>query len=126
MSSLYLSETRLPLPLLFRRHSSGEIKNLASVSSSPLPAFGTVVDEGHPRLKKFVIAPYDRRYRGSGHAVQIVQRHHFASHLKEWQLFALRRNFFAFPRRVGGLSITTEFKSFPESSNIPVYSFRFL
>ncbi|EXB60466.1 Potassium channel KAT3 [Morus notabilis] len=63
MSSPYLSETRSPLPLLFRRHSSGEMKNLASVSSSLLPAFGTVVDEGHPRLKKFVIAPYDRRYR---------------------------------------------------------------
>ncbi|KAH9761003.1 Potassium channel KAT3 [Citrus sinensis] len=57
------SETRSPLPLLFRRHSSGEIKNLASVSSSLLPAFGTVVDEGHLRLKKYVIAPYDYRYR---------------------------------------------------------------
>ncbi|POO03770.1 Voltage dependent potassium channel [Trema orientale] len=58
------SETRSPLPLLFRRHSSGEIiKNLASVSSSLLPAFGTVVDEGHLHLKKYVIAPYDRRYR---------------------------------------------------------------
>ncbi|CAL8996714.1 unnamed protein product [Prunus brigantina] len=52
-----------PLPLLFRRRSSGEIRNLASVSSSILPAFGTVVDEGHLQLKKFVIAPYDRRYR---------------------------------------------------------------
>ncbi|PON65603.1 Voltage dependent potassium channel [Parasponia andersonii] len=58
------SETRSPLPLLFRRHSSVEIiKNLASVSSSLLPAFGTVVDEGHIHLKKYVIAPYDRRYR---------------------------------------------------------------
>ncbi|XP_008219833.1 PREDICTED: potassium channel KAT3 [Prunus mume] len=52
-----------PLPLLFRRRSSGEIRNLASVSSSILPAFGTVVDEEHLQLKKFVIAPYDRRYR---------------------------------------------------------------
>ncbi|KAF3446014.1 hypothetical protein FNV43_RR11192 [Rhamnella rubrinervis] len=57
------SETRSPLPLLFRRRSSGEIKNLASVSSSLLPAFGTVVDEGHVQLRKYVIAPYDRRYR---------------------------------------------------------------
>ena len=57
------SETRPPLPLLFRRHSSSEIKNLTSVSSSLLPAFGTVVDEGHLQHKKYVIAPYDRRYR---------------------------------------------------------------
>ncbi|ONI34141.1 hypothetical protein PRUPE_1G464600 [Prunus persica] len=57
------TETTSPLPLLFRRRSSGEIRNLASVSSSILPAFGTVVDEGHLQLKKFVIAPYDRRYR---------------------------------------------------------------
>lgn len=56
------SETRSPLPLLFRRRSSGEVKNLASVSSSLLPAFGTVID-GHLQLKKYVIAPYDRRYR---------------------------------------------------------------
>ncbi|XP_022730435.1 potassium channel KAT3-like [Durio zibethinus] len=52
-----------PLPLLFRRRSSGEMKNLATVSSSLLPAFGTVVDEGYLNLKKYVIAPYDRRYR---------------------------------------------------------------
>ncbi|CAN1837911.1 Potassium channel KAT3 [Linum perenne] len=59
-----MSETRSPLPLLFRRRSSGEIlKNLASVSSSLLPAFGTVVDEGYLHLNKFVIAPYDHRYR---------------------------------------------------------------
>ncbi|KAM0973815.1 potassium channel KAT3-like [Malus sylvestris] len=57
------SATASPLPLLFRRRSSGEIRNLASVSSSILPAFGTVVDEAHLQLKKFVIAPYDRRYR---------------------------------------------------------------
>ncbi|OWM86643.1 hypothetical protein CDL15_Pgr015678 [Punica granatum] len=58
-----MSETRSPLPLLFRRHSSGEMKNLASVSSSLLPAFGTVVNENYLQLKKYVIAPYDRRYR---------------------------------------------------------------
>ncbi|KAM7260458.1 hypothetical protein ACFE04_016199 [Oxalis oulophora] len=55
---------RSPMPLLFRRHSSGDqIKNLASVSSSLLPAFGTVVNEGYLSLNKFIIAPYDRRYR---------------------------------------------------------------
>ncbi|KAG8635848.1 hypothetical protein MANES_16G069300v8 [Manihot esculenta] len=59
-----MSETRSPLPLLFRRRSSSEMmKNLASVSSSLLPAFGTVVDEGYLHLRKYVIAPYDRRYR---------------------------------------------------------------
>lgn len=36
---------------------------MASVSSSLLPAFGTVIDENHLQLKKYVIAPYDRRYR---------------------------------------------------------------
>ncbi|KAF5748236.1 potassium channel KAT3 [Tripterygium wilfordii] len=56
-------ETRSsPLPLLFRRRSSGEIKNLATVSSSLLPAFGTVIDE-RLHLKEYVIVPYDRRYR---------------------------------------------------------------
>ncbi|OAY54336.2 potassium channel KAT3 isoform X2 [Manihot esculenta] len=59
-----MSETRAPLPWLFRRRSSTEMmKNLASVSSSLLPAFGTVVDEGYLQLRKRVIAPYDRRYR---------------------------------------------------------------
>ncbi|XP_031738659.1 potassium channel KAT3 isoform X2 [Cucumis sativus] len=58
-----ISETRSPMPLLFRRHSSGEIKNLTSVSSSLLPAFGTVVNDGYTHLNKFVIVPYDRRYR---------------------------------------------------------------
>ncbi|KAL6216906.1 hypothetical protein ACLB2K_010124 [Fragaria x ananassa] len=61
MSSSFL--TASPLPLLFRRRSSGEIRNLASVSSSILPAFGTVVDDGHLQTKGFVVAPYDRRYR---------------------------------------------------------------
>ncbi|MCD7450199.1 hypothetical protein HAX54_004346 [Datura stramonium] len=62
-SPMPLSETRSPMPLLFRRHSSGEIRNLASLSSSLLPAFGTVMGESSVRLKRFVIAPYDRRYR---------------------------------------------------------------
>jgi hypothetical protein len=58
------SETRSSLPFPFRRRSSGDVtKNLASVSSSLLPAFGTVVDDGYLHLKKYVIAPYDRRYR---------------------------------------------------------------
>ncbi|XP_061963735.1 potassium channel KAT3-like [Populus nigra] len=44
--------------------SSGDVtKNLASVSSSLLPAFGIDVDDGYLHLKKYVIAPYDRRYR---------------------------------------------------------------
>ncbi|KAH8504307.1 hypothetical protein H0E87_011826 [Populus deltoides] len=58
------SETRPPLSLLFRRRSSGDVtKNLASVSSSLLPAFGIDVDDGYLHPKKYVIAPYDRRYR---------------------------------------------------------------
>ncbi|XP_044464837.1 potassium channel KAT3 isoform X2 [Mangifera indica] len=52
-----------PFPLMIRRRSSSDVKNLTSVSSSLLPAFGTVVDDGHLQLKKFVIAPYDYRYR---------------------------------------------------------------
>ncbi|CAH1451632.1 unnamed protein product [Lactuca virosa] len=57
-------ENRSPVPLLYRRHSSGDImNNLASVSSSLLPAFGTVVGGDSPPLRDYVIAPYDRRYR---------------------------------------------------------------
>lgn len=59
-----MSETRSPVPLLYRRRSSGEImRNMASVSSSLLPAFGTVVGDGSPVLHSYIIAPYDRRYR---------------------------------------------------------------
>ncbi|KAK1438219.1 hypothetical protein QVD17_04025 [Tagetes erecta] len=59
-----LSETRSPMPLLYRRNSSGEVlKNIASVSSSLLPAFGTLVGDDSLSLNKYVIAPYDRRYR---------------------------------------------------------------
>ncbi|KAL7187564.1 hypothetical protein ACSBR1_037604 [Camellia fascicularis] len=57
------SETRAPVPLLYRRRSTDDINNLATVSSSLLPAFGTVVGEGSLHLRKYVIAPYDRRYR---------------------------------------------------------------
>ncbi|XP_010249790.1 PREDICTED: potassium channel KAT3 [Nelumbo nucifera] len=63
MSTETESATRSPAPLLVRRYSSnGEIKNLASISSSLLPAFGTVA-EGSVQLRKYIIAPYDRRYR---------------------------------------------------------------
>lgn len=49
---------------LTRRASSLENKYLNAVLSSFLPAFGTRVDdEAHPQLKKYMIAPYDRRYR---------------------------------------------------------------
>ncbi|CAH8377967.1 unnamed protein product [Eruca vesicaria subsp. sativa] len=55
-------EERSPLSLLFRRRSSGDVKNITSVSSSLLPAFGTVV-ENNPSSKFFIVLPYDRRYR---------------------------------------------------------------
>ncbi|CAA0838537.1 Potassium channel KAT3 [Striga hermonthica] len=64
--SAVTSENRSPTPLLYRRHSNGanEMRNLASISSSLLPAFGTVVGEQSTlNLNRFVIAPYDRRYR---------------------------------------------------------------
>ncbi|KAL5975147.1 Potassium channel kat3 [Asimina triloba] len=51
------------LRLRRRASSNGEMRNLATVSSSLLPAFGTLVDEGYPKLRKSIIAPYDRRYR---------------------------------------------------------------
>ncbi|XP_047973159.1 potassium channel KAT3 [Salvia hispanica] len=63
MRSPMTADMRSPVPLLYRRHSSGEIKNLASISSSLLPAFGTIVGENTPTLAKYIIAPYDRRYR---------------------------------------------------------------
>lgn len=63
ISPVGMSETRSPVPLLYRGRSSGEImRNMASVSSSLLPAFGTVVGDGSP-LRTYIIAPYDRRYR---------------------------------------------------------------
>ncbi|KAE8687645.1 Potassium channel AKT1 [Hibiscus syriacus] len=53
-----------PVPLHFLRRPTGDIKNnLASISSSLLPAFGTVIGDAYLPLKKSVIAPYDRRYR---------------------------------------------------------------
>lgn len=57
------AQNRAPLPVLARRRSSGEIR-LTSVSSSLLPAFGTsIVNDGYLNLRKYVIAPFDRRYR---------------------------------------------------------------
>ncbi|XP_013585484.1 PREDICTED: potassium channel KAT3 isoform X2 [Brassica oleracea var. oleracea] len=56
------TEERSPLSLLFRRRSSKDVKNITSVSSSLLPAFGTVVDK-NPSSKPFIVLPYDRRYR---------------------------------------------------------------
>ncbi|MED6180044.1 hypothetical protein PIB30_006532 [Stylosanthes scabra] len=43
--------------------SRSEISHLASVPSSLLPAFGTNFGEGYLNLRKYVIAPYNRRYR---------------------------------------------------------------
>ncbi|XP_026458406.1 potassium channel KAT3-like [Papaver somniferum] len=50
-------------PSMLARRRSGEINNLATLSSSILPAFGTVIDGNYLDLKRFIIAPYDRRYR---------------------------------------------------------------
>ncbi|XP_020099660.1 potassium channel KAT3 isoform X2 [Ananas comosus] len=46
-----------------RVSSSAEIRNLAAVSSGLLTAFVAANDQTLPRLRKHVIAPYDRRYR---------------------------------------------------------------
>ncbi|KAL2504227.1 Potassium channel NtKC1 [Abeliophyllum distichum] len=51
------TETRSPVPLLYRRHSSGEIRNLASISSSLLPAFGTVVESDESLFFLFLPFP---------------------------------------------------------------------
>ncbi|KAL3013753.1 hypothetical protein AAZX31_06G071600 [Glycine max] len=57
----------MSLSSLVRRRSSDEITNSASVSSSLFPAFGTTIFdvEGYSKsnLRKYVIAPYDRRYQ---------------------------------------------------------------
>ncbi|CAH2077177.1 unnamed protein product [Thlaspi arvense] len=57
------SEERSPLSLLFRRKSSKDVRNITSVSSSLLPAFGTVIEDDNPSSKAFIVLPYDRRYR---------------------------------------------------------------
>ncbi|KAJ8512635.1 hypothetical protein OPV22_003069 [Ensete ventricosum] len=57
-------ERRKQKPWLIRRGwSSGQIKSFAALSSSLLPAFGAGVDGNYPDIKKYVIAPYDPRYR---------------------------------------------------------------
>ncbi|CAL9044260.1 unnamed protein product [Musa banksii] len=48
---------------LRRGGSSGQIKSFAALSSSLLPAFGAGIDGNYPAIKKYVIAPYDPRYR---------------------------------------------------------------
>ncbi|KAG9459299.1 hypothetical protein H6P81_003807 [Aristolochia fimbriata] len=55
--------TRAGTPTMLTRRSTAEARNLASVSSSLLPAFGTAVGEGYPNLRNYIIAPYDQRYR---------------------------------------------------------------
>ncbi|MCL7036347.1 hypothetical protein MKW94_018384 [Papaver nudicaule] len=62
-SSVPAAAAAAPAPSMLARRRSGEINNLATLSSSILPAFGTVVDGNYLDLKKFIIAPYDRRYR---------------------------------------------------------------
>ncbi|XP_074575563.1 LOW QUALITY PROTEIN: potassium channel KAT4-like [Curcuma longa] len=49
--------------MISRRHTSGQLKSFAALSSSLLPAFGAGLDGSHPELKRFVIAPFDPRYR---------------------------------------------------------------
>ncbi|KAI3855035.1 hypothetical protein MKX03_018429 [Papaver bracteatum] len=49
-------------PMLVRR-KSGDINHIATLSSSVLPAFGTIINDSHLQLRRFIIAPFDRRYR---------------------------------------------------------------
>ncbi|KAJ0262881.1 Potassium channel KAT3 [Hirschfeldia incana] len=63
-TALGTSEERSPSSLLFRRRSSEDVGNITSVSSSLLPAFGTVIEnDNNPSSKSFIVLPYDRRYR---------------------------------------------------------------
>ncbi|XP_010432685.1 PREDICTED: potassium channel KAT3 [Camelina sativa] len=58
------AETRSPFSALqFRRRSSKDVRNITSVSSSLLPAFGTVIEEDNPSSKPFIVLHFDRRYR---------------------------------------------------------------
>ncbi|XP_024005656.1 potassium channel KAT3 isoform X2 [Eutrema salsugineum] len=57
------SGERSPLSLLFRRRSSKDVGNITSVSSSLLPAFGTVIEDDNASSKSYIVLPYDRRYR---------------------------------------------------------------
>ncbi|XP_070010816.1 potassium channel KAT3-like [Nicotiana sylvestris] len=59
-SPVTLPMRRSPAPSFFRQPSIEEMRNnIASVSSSLLPAFGRVMGEGSVKLKRFIIAPYD-------------------------------------------------------------------
>ncbi|MCL7021737.1 hypothetical protein MKW94_016244, partial [Papaver nudicaule] len=59
--SLFNSGSSVPAaPSMLARRRSGEINNLATLSSSILPAFGTVIVGNYLDLKRFTIAPYDR------------------------------------------------------------------
>ena len=63
-TALGTPEERSPSSLLFRRRSSKDVGNITSVSSSLLPAFGTVIEnDNNPSSKSFIVLPYDRRYR---------------------------------------------------------------
>ncbi|KAG6489832.1 hypothetical protein ZIOFF_051112 [Zingiber officinale] len=42
--------------LIARRHTSGQLKSFAALSSSLLPAFGAGLDGSHPELKRFAVA----------------------------------------------------------------------
>ncbi|RZC75347.1 hypothetical protein C5167_050830 [Papaver somniferum] len=48
-------------PMLVRR-KSGDINHIATLSSSVLPAFGTIVNDSHLQLQRFIIAPFDLIY----------------------------------------------------------------
>ncbi|XP_054796802.1 potassium channel KAT3-like [Prosopis cineraria] len=61
-----MNQNKAPLPLPVRSRSSDEIRNLAlaSFSSNLLPAFGAnIADDGHLNIRKYVITPFDHRYR---------------------------------------------------------------
>ncbi|CAL9227744.1 unnamed protein product [Arabidopsis halleri] len=58
------AEARSPLSVLqFRRRSSKDVRNITSVSSSLLPAFGTVIEDDSSSSKPYIVLHYDRRYR---------------------------------------------------------------
>ncbi|CAH8274574.1 unnamed protein product [Arabidopsis lyrata] len=58
------AEARSPLSVLqFRRRSSKDVRNITSVSSSLLPAFGTVIEDDSSSSRPYIVLHYDRRYR---------------------------------------------------------------
>ncbi|KAI0508127.1 hypothetical protein KFK09_014261 [Dendrobium nobile] len=52
-----------PVKLVARRASRREMRNVAAISSSFLPVFGVAIDENFSQKKKYVIVPFDHRYR---------------------------------------------------------------